>query len=72
MTNLCGHQVLGNAAHGEAVRTVVRVHWIDVRAVEVQVVSTSAYCCTTPIVAVRSNVVQRTITVVPVACCWKE
>jgi hypothetical protein len=56
-----------DATQREAVGAVVTVSGIHVTTVEVQVVCISTANAGTPVVAVRTLVVEETITVVPVA-----
>ncbi|MDA3894336.1 MAG: hypothetical protein PF517_21960 [Salinivirgaceae bacterium] len=59
-----------NAANRKAVCSVVAVH-IGIATVEVQVARVGAIYSTRPIVAVGTNIVERTIAVVAVACYGK-
>ncbi len=60
-----------DAANREAVCPVIAVH-IRIRAVEVQVSGVRSGHRTTPVVAVRTHIVERPIAVIPVAaCCLK-
>ena len=57
-----------DATHREAVGPVIAVH-VRIRAVEVQVASVGTGYRRTPVVAVRTYIVERPIAVIPVAAC---
>ena len=61
-----------DAAHREAVRTVVAIQRIHVRRVEVQVAAIGSTWCRRPVVAVAADIVQSAGGTVAVARCERK